>query len=248
MHHGEFRDPRLVEVYDAECPWGPDDDWFLAVASRTPAARVLDYGCGTGRLTLALAASGHTVTGVDPAAASLAAARTKPGAEAVTWIEGTAEVLPADAFDGALMTSHVAQFHLADEEWSATLAALGRALVPGGWLCFDTRDPRDRRWERWNPVDSQRQVTLADGTAVQLWTEVTEVSSDDAPTVHFTHHYRFADDSSAQSTAALRFRTEDEVRASLAQAGFTVESIHGGWQSDPVGHQDGELLVLARRS
>ena len=31
MRHGEFRDPRLVTVYDLACPWSPDDDFFLSV-------------------------------------------------------------------------------------------------------------------------------------------------------------------------------------------------------------------------
>lgn len=109
-HHAEFNDPRLVTVYDAECPWPRDDDFFLSVVSETPAARVLDLGCGTGRLALGMAAAGHTVTGVDPARASLDAARAKPGADRVTWIEGTSPVLPDASFDAAVMTSHVAQF------------------------------------------------------------------------------------------------------------------------------------------
>ncbi len=93
-----------------------DDDFFLCVAGETPAARVLDLGCGTGRLALAMAAAGHAVTGVDPARASLDAARAKPGADEVTWIEGTSSVLPDAAFDVAVMTSHVAQFFGTDEE------------------------------------------------------------------------------------------------------------------------------------
>jgi SAM-dependent methyltransferase len=110
VHHAEFRDRRLVEVYDAEYGWGPDDDAFLSFVEETPAARVLDLGCGTGRLTLAMARAGHRVTGVDPARASLDDARRKPGAERVTWIEGTAALIPDAAFDVAVMTSHVAQF------------------------------------------------------------------------------------------------------------------------------------------
>jgi 2-polyprenyl-3-methyl-5-hydroxy-6-metoxy-1,4-benzoquinol methylase len=67
VRNAEFTDPCLVAVYDVECLWGPDDDFFLAEVGVEPAARVLDFGCGTGRLALALAAAGHTVTGVDPA-------------------------------------------------------------------------------------------------------------------------------------------------------------------------------------
>ncbi|XTZ17015.1 class I SAM-dependent methyltransferase [Micromonospora echinospora] len=174
MRHAEFEDPRLVAVYDAECRWGPDDDFFLAVVDETPQARVLDLGCGTGRLTLALASAGHRVTGVDPARASLDAARAKPGADRVTWIEGTATLLPDRSFDVAVMTSHVAQFFTTDEEWDAVLADLHRALVPGGRLVFESRDPADRRWERWNPVDSRRHPRLPDGRTVEAWTEVTE--------------------------------------------------------------------------
>ncbi|TNH27570.1 class I SAM-dependent methyltransferase [Micromonospora orduensis] len=233
----------MVQVYDAECPWGPDDDFFQAVVDETTAVRVLDLGCGTGRLTVALAASGHTVTGVDPAGASLAVARARPGGERVTWIEGTAALLPDRTFDVAVLTSHVAQFFVEDAEWARTLADLHRALVPGGRLVFDARDPADRRWERWNPVDSQRRITLRDGGQVRAWTEVTGVRDG---VVDFIHHYHFADGTELRSSAALRFRTEAQLRDSLCRAGFTVTHIHGGWHREPVGQGDGEFAVLAR--
>ena len=244
MHHAEFRDRRLVEVYDAEYGWGPDDDAFLSFVDEAPAARVLDLGCGTGRLTLAMARAGHRVTGVDPARASLDAARRKPGAERVTWIEGTAARLPDAAFDVAVMTSHVAQFFVDDEEWASTLSDLHRAIVPGGRLAFETRDPDDRRWERWNPVDSRRVVALPDGRGVTAWTEVTELAR---TTVTLVHHYVFPDGEELRSTARMRFRTEAEVRTSLGAAGFSVDTVHGGWGREPVGRGDGELLVIARR-
>lgn len=244
MHQAEFRDRRLVRVYDAECPWSRDDEFFLSVVDETPGARVLDLGCGTGRLALAMAAAGHTVTGVDPAQASLEAARAKPGAERVTWLEGTSPDLPSSAYDIAVMTSHVAQFFVGDEEWRSTLEDLRRALVPGGRLVFDSRDPRAREWERWNPVDSRRDITLPDGAVVSAWTEVTAVRDG---AVSFTHHYTLPDGEQLDSTATLRFRTEQEVRSALRDAGFSVESLYGGWQREPVGAGDGELLVVARR-
>lgn len=233
---------RLVPAYDVECRWGRDDDFFLGVVGETPGARVLDLGCGTGRLTIALAAAGHLVTGVDPARAALDAARAKPGAERVTWVEGTSADLPAGPFDVALMTSHVAQVFTTDDEWHVVLTDLRRALVPGGRLVFDSRDPAARRWDRWNPVDSRRHLALPDGRTVDAWTEVTEARDD---LVSFTHHYHFPD-GELISSGTLRFRTAAQLRVSLQAAGFTVEEIHGGWGREPVGADDGELIVLAR--
>ena len=154
MRNAEFNDPRLVPVYDAEYRWSRADDFFLSVANESPHQRVLDFGCGTGRLTLGMAAAGHTVTGVDPARASLDAALKKPGADTVEWLCGGSEILPDEAFDIAFMTSHVAQFFITDTEWARALADLSRALVPGGRLVFDSRDPAARGWEAWN--DSRR--------------------------------------------------------------------------------------------
>jgi len=243
MHQGEFRNPRLVAVYDAECPWSREDDFFLSIVNERPASRVLDLGCGSGRLALGMAEAGHRVTGVDPARASLDAARVKPGAERVRWIEGTSADLSPAELDAAVMTSHVAQLFVDDADWSRVLRDLSRALVPGGRLAFDARDPSARAWERWNPVDSRRRVSLGRGDNVEIWTDVTHVAGD---VVLFTHHYVFADGERLASTAALRFRSERDIRSSLAAAGFLIEHIYGGWKREPVGAGDGELLILAR--
>ncbi len=246
MRHAEFEDPRLVEVYDAMCPWSRDDDFFVSVVEEAGGGlRVLDLGCGTGRLALGLAARGHTVTGVDPACASLDAARAKPGADRVAWIEGTAEDAPTASFDVAVMTSHVAQFFVTDDEWTHALEHLHRALVAGGRLVFDARDPADRAWERW-PIDWGRMVALPAGDHVEVWVEVAAiVGAEAAPTVSHRIQYRFSDEDRCASDATLRFRSEAELRTSLGAAGFTVEHIFGGWNRDPIGHADGEFLVVA---
>lgn len=240
--NSEFNHPRLVEVYDAECPWSHDDDFFLSIANKLPSARVIDLGCGTGRLAIGMATAGHRVTGIDPAAASLEAARRKPGSELVTWLHGTASDLSRASFDFAVMTSHVAQFFVDDAEWQQTLECLHRTVVPGGHLAFDSRDPRARAWEQWNPKDSRRQIHLPGGDAVEIWTEVISAK---ARTVSFTHHYVFPD-GELQSTSTLAFRSESELRESLHRAGFTIEHIFGGWNREPVGVGAGEFVVIAR--
>lgn len=150
----EFNDPRLVEVYDADCVSTRDDDYFAALLNETRGSRVLDVGCGTGRLALRLAAGGHAVTGIDPSAAALTAAQSKAGAGRVRWIRGFVGEAPEGVFDVALMTGHASQFLLSEDEWVGALGAIRRALVPRGRFAFHAYDPLARVWERWNARDS----------------------------------------------------------------------------------------------
>ena len=224
--------------------WSVDDEFFLSVVNEFLTANVLDLGCGTGRLTIALAAAGHRVVGVDPAIASLRVARAKPGAENVDFIHGTSADLPDMPFDVAVMTSHVAQFFLTDQQWRTTLADVHRALVPGGVLVFDARDPEARGWERWNPTESFRQVRLPGGQIVDVWTEVTDIAEE---IISFRRHYVFAERPELFSTASLRFRSEHEIRLSLESCGFVIDHIFGGWRRQKIGEGDGEFIVVAHR-
>jgi SAM-dependent methyltransferase len=237
-------------LYDAQNVWAADDDFFLSLVGGWQDARVLDLGCGTGRLTVALAAAGHRVTGIDPDVGAIAAARRKHGADAVLWIAGTSEDIPLSAgLDVALLTSHVAQAIADDAVWKGTLDDLHAALVPGGLLALDSRDPTARDWERWNPEDSRGRPTLPDGTVMTVWQEVVAIDDDLAGyrIVHLAEHTVLPDGTDAVETGELAFRTENRLRTDLAAAGFVVEQVYGGWDRQPVGQGVGELVVLARR-
>jgi ubiquinone/menaquinone biosynthesis C-methylase UbiE len=101
-------------------------------------ARVLDVGCGTGRLAEWIAervGPGGQVVGIDPLAERIALARERvPGGR---FEIGYAEELGAFAdgsFDGVCMS---AVFHWVPDQPKA-LAASGRVLRPGGKLGFTT--------------------------------------------------------------------------------------------------------------
>ena len=230
-------------MYDVECPWSRDDDWFVARIEAAGAQDVLDFGCGSGRLAIGLAVRGLRVVGIDPARASIAQAQAKDTDARVDFRVGTEADLPVDAFDAAVMTSHVAQFLVDDDAFARVLERLARSLRHGGSLFFDHRDPADRIWARWNLVDSRRSHALPDGSRVDAWTEVIAIENE---RITFVHHYAFDDGVRLRSTSTLRFRTEAAIRGALDAAGFVVESIDGGWGGEPVGAGDGEFLVSAR--
>ncbi|GAA1154148.1 class I SAM-dependent methyltransferase [Nocardioides aquiterrae] len=113
-----FADPRLAALYDDLDGDRADLDAYLAIVEELGVSSVVDIGCGTGSLAVRLAAAGLTVTGVDPATASLDVARSKPRAEQVTWVDGDATVLPSLGIvaDAAVMTGNVAQVFVSDED------------------------------------------------------------------------------------------------------------------------------------
>jgi SAM-dependent methyltransferase len=81
-----YEDPRLVALYDHDNPRGADTDFYVRLAADVEARRIIELGCGTGRLTRELAGDGRQVIGVDPAPAMLAVALGQPGADKVQWV------------------------------------------------------------------------------------------------------------------------------------------------------------------
>jgi SAM-dependent methyltransferase len=205
-------------VYDDLDPDRSDLEAYVAIAQSLDARTVLDIGCGTGSFALMLADEGMDVIGLDPAAASLAVARGKPGAERVRWIPGDARALPPLQVDLATMTANVAQAIVEPDDWHATLAAANSALRPGGWLVFETRVPSRRAWENWNPIDSRIAVDIPGIGRVESWEDVVDVS---LPLVSFRSYTTFeSDGTTLVSDSTLRFREQDELCADLVANGF----------------------------
>jgi SAM-dependent methyltransferase len=125
----------------------------LAVA---PGAELLDVPCGGGRLSLALAARGYRLTGVDWSLEFLDHARSRDGADRVAWERRDMRDLPWQArFDGAFCVGNSFGY-LDDEGNAAYLRAVHAALKPGARFVLETpmvlenllRHLSDRPWWR----------------------------------------------------------------------------------------------------
>ena len=137
----------LAESYDRLRP--ADDNWHelleaIATAGELAGRRVLDVGCGTGRLAAALADRGSRVWGIDPSEEMLTQARKAVGRR-VRLKVGRAEALPFKDrwFERAVLHLVV---HLLDRP--VAFRELARVLAPGGRAVVATfsREHFDTFW------------------------------------------------------------------------------------------------------
>ncbi len=231
-----YVDPRLVALYDIENQRGADTDFYLRLAAGLDARRIIDLGCGTGLLTRELALPGRDIAGVDPSPAMLAVARMYPGAERVRWVEGDSSALGSSDADLLIMTGNVAQVFLDDSDWLESLANIRATLRPGGHLAFESRNPDDHAWERWNRAATFSRFDSPNGP-METWLEV--VSVGDGRVRIEGHNVFLATGEEVIAPSELRFRSREQISQSLVDSGYTVEQIYGD-------RQNGPLLAMSR--
>jgi SAM-dependent methyltransferase len=123
-----------------------------------PGSRVLEIGCGTGRVLRALLETGAQVTGVDISAEMLDLARTKladsPDSGQLRLLNHDFSSLPLyEIFDHIFVTFYTFNYLLTADEQLSFLRNVRKSLVPHGTVLLDlfypqslARPESDNRW------------------------------------------------------------------------------------------------------
>ncbi len=252
--YSEFYDPRLVAIYNTVCPLDGYEKFYLDLAKKLSANIIIDIGCGSGLLTCELVKLGHKMIGIEPSKFMLELARKSPCGNQVRWIEGDALFLSDFNADLAIMTGHVAQFHLEDEYWLKALKSIHKALRPGGFLAFESRNPAIQPWVNnkapkghvdWYSPNFRKKFNDSAAGLVEVWLEIIEIKNNRVVT---DVHYLFTKTGEELlSRNELIFRTRKEIEQSLKAAGFSVDKVYGNWDWSLATSESPEFIFVAKR-
>ncbi|WP_326685991.1 methyltransferase domain-containing protein [Streptomyces sp. NBC_01795] len=253
LDHVRDQYDRMAAAYDVISEWDDYAHWValyhqLIDQHGAPGRELVDLGCGTGKGTLRLAASGFTVTGIDLSPEMIRAARAKPGAEQVRFLIGDVRKLPQVGTFDVAVTLGLPLNHLEDDtELLEAFQGVARLLRPGGLFVFDLNTAGFcRGWAERPTVVSEKsdRYTVMRGSSSPRHPEAVDVRID---------HFSTSDGATWERSSAeysLSYFSPPVVARLLAAAGFTQVACHGldhdGLHSDDDQQRDTTRLVVAR--
>ena len=217
--------------------------------------RILELGCGTGRITLPLARMGARIVGIDRSASMLARARkrvrlsrlsAKPG-----LVRGDIRFLPfPDASFGLVAAPYgILQSLLDDQVLHDTLTSVARVLRPGGTFGIDLVSDLPS-WQEYRDR-TKLQGTRGRGpnlTHITLVESVRQNRLQGLTTFDQAFHVRRGR-TTAVHQFSLSFRTVSvaDMTERLEHAGFRVSAVLGDYDGGPWDSRADVWLILATR-
>lgn len=237
---------------------GRKDVEFYLAAARSYGDPVLELGCGTGRITLALAKAGYRVTGLDLSERMLARCEEKRAALS-TEARERMHLVRADmtAFHlGEKARLIIVPFrpfqHLLETQQQLDcLERVRRHLAPGGKLIVDFFQTDPRRMH--DPVfhqesDAVPEFTLPDGRRVKMRDRVVAFHrAEQRNDVEMTYYVTHPDGRRERLVFAftVRYFFRYEVEHLLARCGFRVAALYGDFDRAPLADTSPEMIFVA---
>lgn len=216
---------------------------------------LLEVGCGTGRLTVPLAAAGFRVTGLDASAAMLARARARAErarvSERITWVQVDAtREIPPGPYPMAFVPLNTFLHFDSLEAQRAVLRHLHRVLEPGGLLLLDCLNPDAALLEENGQLYLRSWREDPEDNALLLWLEARRVdAAAQRLELMVLVEERGADGAWRRWAfpSRMRFVWPGELRLLLESSGFALEEMFGAYDLTPYREDSPQMLIVARR-
>lgn len=235
-----------------------DIDFIVSLATRTP-GKVLEVGCGTGRLLSPLARAGERVVGLDRSQAMLDRARQRISAEEVDVRERIrlvrADVTRLDLGEeqfGLALFSYNTFLHVPAEAAVRACRAVGRHLSPGGRLFIDVANPFLVEQASDMPILTLEGVFRDPQSGNLVTVTATNRLEEAAQILHVTWIF----DASAAEGGVVERRVAQvahhyyhlhQLDLVLEESGFKLEETYGAYGGDAFSEESERLLVLAQK-
>ncbi len=237
-----------------------DLDFYREMARQAGAqARILEIGCGSGRVALPLLQAGFRVTGLDNSSAMLNLARQKLAVEPEEtqkrgrFIEADMRdfELAGEQFDLIFIALNSFQHLLTQEDQLSFLRAARRHLAPVGLFIVDILNPEEK--ENY-PADGRLELNTTfpnppTGGTVHVFLSTTANSAEQQ-----RHHTYFYDETAPDGTLkrtvtsfSLRYTYRYEMELLLDKGGFSLEDLYGSTEFDEYEAGSGRLIFVCRR-
>lgn len=215
---------------------------------------LLDLGCGTGSITLAMAArmpAAARVTGVDLSPEMIRIARDR--APAHDWLVGDICAPPVSGhFDLIVVCFHTLQVLTDPADLDRCFAAVAGLLAPGGRFAFDIYRP-NLGWLAAVPPGPHVARQFRDATGRLIDVVESEARYDPATRVlSGLWHLRDATTGQMLDVAPLEQRVmqyfPEDIAAAFARAGLVAEQSFGDLDRSPLTAASKRQLYIARRA
>lgn len=227
MDDGYF-DERIAARYDES----GDEEFDPAVIDQTVdfladlagRGRALEFGIGTGRISLPLARRGVDVHGIDMSRAMVARLRAKPGGDDIGVTIGDFSSTRVDGtFSLAYLVYNTIMNLTSQEAQVACFRNAAAHLVPGGCFVIEVMVPELQRL----PPGEVFRVFRAGETS---W-GIDEYDVADQGLI--SHHIEFVDGGVETVSMPFRYAWPAEYDLMARLAGMTLRERWGGWKRDP---------------
>ena len=243
-----YEDRALATFYDtAQRPERRDFEFCLKLADG--AGSVLDLGCGTGELAIALTdetSSHRHVVGLDPAASMLALAASKEGGDQVHWVQGDARSARlGEVFDFVVLTGHAFQVFLTEADRAACLSTIACHLAPDGVFVFDTRNPHYTGAKENSREKSLRRFQHPQLGQIEAWNQ-SRYDKEQA-ILTYSNHYRVLETGEERSGQdQIAYTSQPDLAGLIKAAGLRVDRWLGDWDGSPFSAESYDIIPVGR--